>query len=67
MRYAIIPHILAVVFMIFSYRWLAGIFPVIVDYRTYLIPVIAVIWFAVIYKGIQWTGKRLDEIDNRRG
>ena len=23
--------------------------------------------FAIIYKGIQWTGKKLDQIDNRRG
>lgn len=67
MRYAIISHILAVVFMIFTYRWLNGLFPVIADYRTWLISIIAVLWFMVIYKGIQWTGKKLDQIDNRRG
>lgn len=65
MRYAIIPHVLSVIMMIFTYRWLNGMFPVIYDYRTYIIPVIALLWFMAIYKGIQFLGNRLDNLDDQ--
>ena len=65
MRYAVIPHVLSVILMIFTYRWLNGMFPIIYDYRTYIIPVIALLWFMALYKGIQWLGNRLDQLDDQ--
>lgn len=65
MRYAIIPHVAAVVLMIFTYRWLNGLFPVIYDFRTYIIPIIALLWFMALYKNIQWLGNRLDQLDDQ--
>ncbi len=65
MRYAIIPHLLSVILMIFTYRWLNSMFPVIYEFRTYIIPIIALLWFMALYKGIQWLGNRLDKIDDQ--
>lgn len=65
MRYAIIPHILSVIFMIFTWRFLYALFPDIYEYRTYLIPMIALIWFMILYKGIQWNGQKLDQVDDQ--
>ena len=64
MKYAIVPHLLATIFTILSYRWIITFFPFMYDQRTFTVPILSVLWFIVIYKGIKWTGKHLDELDD---
>lgn len=65
MRYALIPHVITTIVTIFTYRWLIEFLPFVYEQRTYIFPLISLLWFITFYKGIQWLGNRLDRLDDQ--